>query len=72
MFIYEMASLLRVDYCWIVIRTSILLGSNPDDFPQLEEAGMKIAENCRCLRLVLAKVVLFLLKVEKTPPGGVE
>ncbi|XP_057808158.1 putative late blight resistance protein homolog R1A-10 [Salvia miltiorrhiza] len=61
-YIYEMASFLTVNYCWDILR-STFFGLEAE----LEEAGKKIAENCRGLRLVLVKVTLFLLITERTP-----
>lgn len=54
------------DYVWDYIRL-VMFGCKDMIDPEFEKAGKKIAENCRGSHIVLAKVILFLFKVEKTP-----
>lgn len=54
---------------WSYIRLSLLMfgvGVEASIPLEYEEAGKKIAKNCRGLRIVLAKVILALLRSEKT------
>ncbi|KAH6769730.1 hypothetical protein C2S52_014533 [Perilla frutescens var. hirtella] len=64
-FLFEMPTLLDEHFIWGYI-LSVLFEANEPVSPEFEEAGKKIAKNCRGLRLVLARVMTILRKHEKT------
>ncbi|KAG6399018.1 hypothetical protein SASPL_140491 [Salvia splendens] len=64
-YIHEMPMLFG-DFFWDFLRMLMFTYGKEID-PEMEKAGKKIAENCRGSRNALARIILFLYKVDMTP-----
>ncbi|XP_047938613.1 putative late blight resistance protein homolog R1B-17 [Salvia hispanica] len=64
-YIHEMPMLFG-DFFWDFLRI-MMFRYGKEINPEMERAGKKIAENCRGSRIALARIILFLYKVDMTP-----